>query len=231
MNEIINPLVLRALHLLPPFLLSLIKPLRSPSKGLSTNLAILQSNLLLKYQPFYAFLLRHAPKLAKQVERGYVNAARSYYETAFRRYTRALGLVKARNDGPGLVGGVGKAVEYASTAVGATKAPPSAPIPVKEIDPLEGIKYALKPEDGGAGGDVVLMYQAEEKDFVSSLMSVLTIANASGRSVQVTATRTARQRLGGIYLSHPILYPRKSTSSGQIARFCRDFTSFDSDAQ
>jgi hypothetical protein len=179
MNEIINPLVLRALHLLPPFLLSLIKPLRSPSKGLSTNLAILQSNLLLKYQPFYAFVLRHAPRLAKEVERGYAVAARSYYETAFRRYTRALGLVKARNEGPGLAAGVGKAVEYASTAVGATKpATPAAPVVPAETDPLEGIKYALKPEDGGAG-DVVLMYQAEDKDFVrlffSSVKTPLTL--------------------------------------------------------
>ena len=93
-------------------------------------------------------------------------AARSYYETAFRRYTRALGLVKARNEGPGLIGGVGKAMGYASTAVGATKPTvTAAPAVEKEVDPLEGIKYALKPEDGGSA-DVVLMYQAEEKDFV-----------------------------------------------------------------
>jgi hypothetical protein len=94
MASVIDGLRAKAILQLPPFLLSLIRPLKSSSKGLSTNLAVLQTSLLLRYQPFYAFLLRNSPSTAKQVERGYVNAARSYYETAFRRYTRALSLIK-----------------------------------------------------------------------------------------------------------------------------------------
>lgn len=87
-------LTFQAIVQIPPFLLSLLKPLRSASTGLSTNLPVLQSSLLLKYQPFYGFLQRQAPSVAKQVERGYVNAARAYYETGMRRYARSLGLVK-----------------------------------------------------------------------------------------------------------------------------------------
>jgi hypothetical protein len=94
-DAILEGFRLKALTSLPGFLLSLIRPLRSTSKGLSTNLAVLQTSLLLKYQPFYAFLARQSPKVAKQVERGYVNAARAYYETGMRRYARALGTIKA----------------------------------------------------------------------------------------------------------------------------------------
>jgi hypothetical protein len=92
----LDGLRIKALNQIPPFLLSLLRPLRSASTGLSTNLAVLQTSLLLKYQPFYAFLLQ-SPKIAKQIERGYVNAARAYYETGMRRYTRALTSIKARN--------------------------------------------------------------------------------------------------------------------------------------
>ncbi|WVQ71945.1 hypothetical protein IAR50_001487 [Cryptococcus sp. DSM 104548] len=97
LQPVVDGLRIKALNVLPPFLLSLIKPLKSASKGLSTNLAVLQTSLLLKYQPFYAFLHRHSPRIAKQVERGYVNAARSYYETAFRRYARSLTQIRARS--------------------------------------------------------------------------------------------------------------------------------------
>ena len=90
----LDGLVSKALSQLPPFLLQLIRPLRSSSSGLSTNLAVLQTSILLKYRPFYSFLLRESPNLAKTVERGYVNAARSYYETGMRRYVRALGQIR-----------------------------------------------------------------------------------------------------------------------------------------
>lgn len=96
MESVMEGLRVKALTQLPPFLLSLIRPLRSASTGLSTNLAVMQTSRLLKYQPFYAFLYRQSPRLAKQVERGYVNAARAYFETGLRRYARALGLIKAR---------------------------------------------------------------------------------------------------------------------------------------
>lgn len=94
LGNILEGLRSKAIAQIPPFLLSLLKPLKSASTGLSTNLPVLQSSLLLKYQPFYGFLQRQAPSVAKQVERGYVNAARAYYETGMRRYARSLGVVK-----------------------------------------------------------------------------------------------------------------------------------------
>jgi hypothetical protein len=136
MKTVIDGLRAKALAQLPPFLLSLIRPLRSPNKGLSTNLAVLQTSLLLKYQPFYAFLVANGPHIAKQVERGYVNAARSYYETALRRYTRALTTVKARTVDNDTIN-----LDYA------------------EIE-----------------GAAVLLYMADDKDFVSRVLKPLTIA-------------------------------------------------------
>ena len=96
MQATMQALRLKVLNDLPPFLLSLIRPLRSASKGLSTNLAVLQTSLLLKYERFYRFLSDQEPRLAQEVQRGYANAARSYYETAFRRYTRTLALILTR---------------------------------------------------------------------------------------------------------------------------------------
>ena len=41
------------------------------------------------------FLQHHALDVAQEVQRSYVGAARVYYETGFRRYTRSLGVLKA----------------------------------------------------------------------------------------------------------------------------------------
>ncbi|WVO14388.1 hypothetical protein L204_102021 [Cryptococcus depauperatus] len=95
-RSILDGFRIKALNVLPPFLLSLIRPLKSASKGLSTNLAVLQTSILLKYQPFYSFLQRQSPRIAKHVERGYVDAARAYYETGMRRYTRSLTQIRQR---------------------------------------------------------------------------------------------------------------------------------------
>jgi hypothetical protein len=151
MESIIDGLRISALTQLPPFLLSLIRPLKSASKGLSTNLAVLQTSLLLKYQPFYSFLAKQSPKLAKQVERGYVNAARGYYETAFRRYTRALGVIKARKvEKTELLGlTVGEVGKEGYKAV------------------YERLKYSNVDVDGEGGA--ILAYMADDKELVSSL--------------------------------------------------------------
>lgn len=154
MESIIDGLRLNAITQLPPFLLSLIRPLKSASKGLSTNLAVLQTSLLLKYQPFYAFLLRQSPKTAKQVERGYVNAARGYYETALRRYTRALALIKARTvEKTELIGS-------ATSEVGVNG--------FKEV--YERLKYADIDVDDEGGA--ILAYMADDKDYVSHQPSI-----------------------------------------------------------
>lgn len=66
---------------------------------MAANIQVLQTSVLLKYhRPLYAFLARHAPRVAIDVQRSYIAAARLYYETAFRRYTRALGVVKVREE-------------------------------------------------------------------------------------------------------------------------------------
>jgi hypothetical protein len=150
MESIIDGLRISALTQLPPFLLSLIRPLKSASKGLSTNLAVLQTSLLLKYQPFYSFLAKQSPKLAKQVERGYVNAARGYYETAFRRYTRALGVIKARKvEKTELLGlTVGEVGKEGYKAV------------------YERLKYSNIDIDGEGGA--ILAYMADDKELVGS---------------------------------------------------------------
>lgn len=156
-EHIIDGLRIKAVSQLPAFLVSLIRPLKSASKGLSTNLAVLQTSLLLKYQPFYGFLLRQAPRTAKQVERGYVNAARAYYETGMRRYARALGMIKSRTtEKLDLIGTVSS--DAAQTPI--EKTPPG----VQQA--YERLKYADLDVDGEAGR-VVLAYMADDKEFVS----------------------------------------------------------------
>lgn len=157
LDPVIDGLKTKALTQLPPFLLSLIRPLKSASTGLSTNLAVLQTSLLLKYQPFFAFLYRQSPRLAKQVERGYVNAARAYYETGMRRYARALGVIRARTvDKSELIGVVSS--EAAQAVLNKT--------PAGVAQAYERLRYADLDVDGEAGS-VVLAYMADDKDFVS----------------------------------------------------------------
>jgi hypothetical protein len=57
-------------------------------------MAVLQTSILLKYQLLFGFLQRQAPTVAHEVQRSYVGAARTYYETGFRRYSRTLGWIK-----------------------------------------------------------------------------------------------------------------------------------------
>lgn len=159
-KTIIEGLRTKALAQLPSFLLSLIKPLRSASSGLSTNLAVLQTSVLLKYRPFYSFLLRHSPKSAKQVERGYVMAARSYYETGMRRYARALGQIKSRtfekSDPIGVVSSEAAQAVLEGTPDGVQQA-------------YERLGYANLDLEGQFGA-VVLAYMADDKDYVSEAL-------------------------------------------------------------
>ncbi|RSH88841.1 hypothetical protein EHS25_003069 [Saitozyma podzolica] len=176
MESVIDGLRLKALTQLPPFLLSLIRPLRSPSTGLSTNLAVLQTSLLLKYQSFYAFLFRQSPRLAKQVERGYVNAARSYYETGMRRYARALGAIKARTtEKLDLIGVVSSdPAVMAKTQEGVKQA-------------YDRLKYADL--DEAEAGQVVLAYMTDDKDLripVESLFRSLSLVLLDNASAEFT---------------------------------------------
>lgn len=73
------------------FFLALVQPIRA---SVTTNMQVLQTSVLLKYSPLYAFLYRQAYDVALEIQRSYVGAARLYYETGFRRYSRSLGYVK-----------------------------------------------------------------------------------------------------------------------------------------
>lgn len=73
------------------FFLALFQPIRT---SVTTNMQVIQTSVLLKYRPLFTFLRRQAPNVAGEIQRSYVGAARVYYETGFRRYTRSLGYIK-----------------------------------------------------------------------------------------------------------------------------------------
>ncbi|KZV64815.1 vacuolar sorting protein [Peniophora sp. CONT] len=75
------------------FFLAHLAPIR---QSMTTNLPVLHGAVLTKYHPLYVFLQRQSPAVATEIQRAYVAAARTYYETGFRRYMRSLGYVKAR---------------------------------------------------------------------------------------------------------------------------------------
>lgn len=194
LENVLDALALKALHSLPPFLLTLIRPLKSASKGLRTNLAVMQTSLLLKYQPFYTFLLRQSPKHAKHVERGYVNAARAYFETGVRRYARALGQIRARSQvKEELIGTVTAADE-----AGADKTPASIKAMYDRLD------FAEMDTEGDAGA-VILAYQADDPKLVSGVSGELTPDNTSGEPVPFPRSRAARQRVVRVYLYRSFL--------------------------
>ena len=74
------------------FFLSLLAPIRT---SMSTNLSVIQTSVFLKYRSLFAFLQRQAPSVANEIQRAYVGAARTYFETGFRRYIRSLNWIKA----------------------------------------------------------------------------------------------------------------------------------------
>lgn len=75
----------------------LVLPHATIRSSVTTNLQVLQTSVLLRHhKPMYAFLARQMPRVAIDVQRSYVGAARLYFETAFRRYTRSLGVVRKR---------------------------------------------------------------------------------------------------------------------------------------
>ncbi|KAE8203376.1 hypothetical protein CF328_g1688, partial [Tilletia controversa] len=80
---------------------ALLAPLNSVRSSVTTNLQVLQSSILLAqhYRPLYAFLARQASRVSIDIQRAYVAAARLYFETGFRRYTRALTTIRNRSWG------------------------------------------------------------------------------------------------------------------------------------
>ncbi|RDB22540.1 Vacuolar protein sorting-associated protein 52 A [Hypsizygus marmoreus] len=94
LGEVAEGLRIVAATKLRAFFLALFQPIRG---SVTTNMQVIQTSVLLKYSGLFAFLQRQAPTVAHEVQRSYVGAARVYYETGFRRYTRSLGWIKARS--------------------------------------------------------------------------------------------------------------------------------------
>lgn len=86
-REVAEGCRIMAVSKIRPLLISTFAPLRS---SLSTNMPVLQAVLLKSYRPLFMFLSHHAPRVAIDVQRAYVAAARLYFETGFRRYERSL---------------------------------------------------------------------------------------------------------------------------------------------
>lgn len=78
------------------FFMAILKPIKS---SMTTNMQVIQSSVLLKYRPLYTFLQRRAPNVALEFQKSYIAAARVYYETGFRRYTRSLSWIKVSSVG------------------------------------------------------------------------------------------------------------------------------------
>ncbi|KAJ8523544.1 hypothetical protein ONZ45_g119 [Pleurotus djamor] len=91
--EIIEGLRIVAATKLRAFFLALFQPIRS---SVSSNMQVIQTSVLMKYKPLLSFLQRQAPNVFLEIQRSYIGAARTYYETGFRRYIRALTSIKAR---------------------------------------------------------------------------------------------------------------------------------------
>ncbi|GLB33953.1 putative vps52 / Sac2 family protein [Lyophyllum shimeji] len=94
LGEVVEGLRIVAATKLRAFFLALFQPIRG---NVTTNMQVIQTSVLLKYNGLFAFLQRQAPNVAHEVQRSYVGAARVYYETGFRRYARSLGWIKARS--------------------------------------------------------------------------------------------------------------------------------------
>ncbi|KAI6047442.1 vacuolar sorting protein [Pisolithus marmoratus] len=75
------------------FFLALLRPIKD---SVTTNVQVLQSSVYLKYRPLFSFLQRKAEPVAKEIQDSYIAAARTYYETAFRRYIRSLGWLRSK---------------------------------------------------------------------------------------------------------------------------------------
>ncbi|KAH8118383.1 Vps52-domain-containing protein [Phellopilus nigrolimitatus] len=93
LSEVTEGLRIVAATKIRAFFLSLIQPVRI---SMTTNMQVLQTSVLIKYRPLYEFLQNQAEDVAKEIQRSYIAAARVYFETGFRRYTRTLGWIKAR---------------------------------------------------------------------------------------------------------------------------------------
>ncbi|GBE79633.1 predicted protein [Sparassis crispa] len=172
------------------FFLALLHPVRT---SMTTNMQVIQTSVFLKYRPLFGFLQHYAPSVANEVQRAYVGASRTYFETGFRRYIRSLGWLKTRSveKVETIVDGVGESLLDSKTDA--------------EVD-VERLAYA---EIDGPG--VVLAYMADDKlhkepieAIVRSLLLVL-MDNATAEYTFVTSFFVSEER--------PSVHQKDSSSS------------------
>lgn len=109
LGDVAQALGIVAATKLRAFFLALLQPIRS---SITTNMQVLQTSVLLKYQTLFGYLDRHHPNVASELLRAYTGAARTYYETGFRRYIRSLATIKGRSGEPfELIGSTSERVE------------------------------------------------------------------------------------------------------------------------
>lgn len=94
LGDVIEGLRIVTATKLRAFFIALFAPIRA---SVTTNMQVLQASVIMKYKPLFSFLQRQAPNVAQELQRSYIVAARTYYETGFRRYIRSLGWIKARS--------------------------------------------------------------------------------------------------------------------------------------
>ena len=151
---------------------------------------VVQSSVFLKYRPLYAFLQRQAPNVALEVQKAYISAARTYYETGFRRYMRTLGWIKVSAPTLFLKGPVrtlsqARTIEKADTLVSeATE---------KKINvDIERLEHARI-----EGPGVTLAYMADDKTYVSAIRR-RKLENAGSTNVP---ERSHRELISLVYAS------------------------------
>ncbi|KAH9951693.1 Sac2 family-domain-containing protein [Amylocystis lapponica] len=186
LGEVAEGLRIVAATKLRGFFLALFQPIRT---SMTTNMQVVQTSILLKYHALFVFLQRFAPAVANEIQRAYVGAARTYFETGFRRYIRSLGYLKARS------------VESADTIV--VGAGESGPEPEVEVDRLS---YA---QIDGPG--VAMAYMVDDKAYKEPVEALLRSAllvlmdNATAEYTFVTAFFSPERR--------PAMQTKESNSS------------------
>lgn len=141
LGDVMEGLKIAAATKLRSFFLSMFQPIRN---SVTTNMQVIQTSVLLKYKPLFAFLQRQVQDVAHELQRAYVGAARLYYETGFRRYARTLGWVRTRK------------VERSELITSDAN---------KEVE-LEASRLAYAKIDGPG---VTLAYMADDKNFAEPL--------------------------------------------------------------
>lgn len=164
----------------------LISPFQLMRTSVTTNLQVLQTSVLIPHhQPLYAFLARQMPRVAIDVQRAYVTAARLYFETGFRRYARSMGQVRKRGASRG-GGDVGSIVDTSSStgsssfaALGGFLGGSSSSLDPKAagaadpylIDPTR-LSYASLPDEDDAP-PTILGYMGDDTQFSAPPEAVL----------------------------------------------------------